>query len=384
MAMKSKLKIILLFEGTKNDPKKNPSAISRLGAALVNDPSADQVVLPISGSGTHGCCMLRFLCASIGLDSLWIVFRQIRRLRNKLQNEKRHCDLYVFGFSRGAYQARLFVNLICLFRFKVQIRYLGLIDTVRAGLPVKIGKLYDVPRSVERCRHVVAIHEYRVKFSPKLINVRHVHPNVEERYFLGCHSDVGWAYNGSRYEHISVFGLKWKCCRVSINRARTKLLGKIALSWLIDPVVNELMFLESKEFNNVIAYERSIQTLRDYIDLAALCAFLVHNPIREISNLWGVLPPRLRRMPLYAEHSRSWLHYSASAVRDLYLMPWMLDGFYHAAFIAETIVLKCCLLDIKGLNVGLYRNIRGLLWRQWWLAMNELIYRGYIVNGLGV
>lgn len=38
------MRVVFLFEGTENEPVKNPSAISRLRSMLVNDASKGQVV----------------------------------------------------------------------------------------------------------------------------------------------------------------------------------------------------------------------------------------------------------------------------------------------------------------------------------------------------
>ena len=74
-SVKNPLKIILLFEGTKNEPQENPSAISELkykynlqngvrvkdNDRLINDISQGQVVNLVTGSGTTGNRLIKKL-----------------------------------------------------------------------------------------------------------------------------------------------------------------------------------------------------------------------------------------------------------------------------------------------------------------------------------
>lgn len=347
------MRVVFLFEGTENEPVRNPSAISRLRSMLVNDASMGQMVWLSKGSGTHGCCCVRFFGSLLGLDSFWIVYRQLLRLYKTVRGLQRgqRANLFIFGFSRGAYQARLFARLVTIFYPKVPIRYLGLIDTVRAGLPIKIGWLYAIPRRVGRCRHAIAIHEYRIKFTPKRVVCGRKRADIEERYFLGCHSDVGWAYNGQRSERACIAWLKCRCCQRTINRAKTGLYGKIALSWLLNPVEHRLDFRADEHTQKVLAFETTPRSINDYINLCVYAPFLVHDPMRELSNLWGIIPPRVRTICFSEQFSPEHLHYTADAVRLVFRQPFMMRNLQYASLVADTIVFKQCLLKILGFSL---------------------------------
>lgn len=135
----------------------------------------------------------------------------------------------VFGFSRGATQARAFTNWlmsICgldaqlcgrtgmtLGGFDVQFDFLGLFDTVAsvgAGNTLGnnfLGKIFDghgawadnenslrIPEGI-RCVHLVAAHEIRRSFPLDSISVgQATPPNCEEIVVPGVHSDLGCGY----------------------------------------------------------------------------------------------------------------------------------------------------------------------------------------------
>ncbi|MES2759193.1 MAG: DUF2235 domain-containing protein [Pseudomonadota bacterium] len=136
----------------------------------------------------------------------------------------------IFGFSRGATQARAFSNwfielckldarlagqgdAMTLGGFKLEIDFLGLFDTVAsvgAGNTFGnswLGRLFDghgawadsegslrIPQAI-RCVHLVAAHEVRRSFPLDSIAVGQVvPPNSEEVVFPGVHSDLGCGY----------------------------------------------------------------------------------------------------------------------------------------------------------------------------------------------
>jgi len=125
--------------------------------------------------------------------------------------------LSVFGFSRGAAEARVFVNWLrdlCddasgplrICGVPVLVDFLGLFDTV-ASVGVAQAALEDVasghggwasprglripgPQVVARCLHLVAAHEVRGSFLVDAASGS----NVEEVVYPGVHSDVGGGY----------------------------------------------------------------------------------------------------------------------------------------------------------------------------------------------
>jgi hypothetical protein len=142
------------------------------------------------------------------------------RLKAKIRGRKPVIDqinLSVFGFSRGAAEARAFVNWlyeICEhvdggWRFAgipLRVQFLGLFDTVAS---VGIAGLYSfsegrqdwadknmqIHPAVEQCLHLVAGHELRACFPLDSVRVNGKYPpNCKEYVFPGSHSDVGGGY----------------------------------------------------------------------------------------------------------------------------------------------------------------------------------------------
>lgn len=124
--------------------------------------------------------------------------------------------LHVFGFSRGAAEARAFCNWmndLCepgekgleFFGVPLRFQFVGLFDTVAsvglansAPVPNDGGFMgwadgtMELPASIERCVHLTAAHEIRKSFP--LSTGRKSHCMVEEFIYPGSHSDVGGGY----------------------------------------------------------------------------------------------------------------------------------------------------------------------------------------------
>lgn len=161
-------------------------------------------------------------------------------------------EIYIFGFSRGAYTARSLVGLIrnsgllkkgfvkkadpdenpvlmeayqlYLSRDKsadtqlaidfrdeyshvnVKIKFLGVWDTVGAlGIPLRVANqfnakhylFHDVELSsiVENAYHAIAIDEHRENYQPALWNPKEKwNQTMEQVWFVGAHADVGGGY----------------------------------------------------------------------------------------------------------------------------------------------------------------------------------------------
>lgn len=223
--------IVVLLDGTSNGIKSNRTNILRLYGTLAKDEA--QIVYYDPGVGTFGgdFAPLRLyrkgaeiwgMATGFGLD-----FNALEAYRFLLNNyrkdpESGECDrIYIFGFSRGAYTARVLAGFINAFglierrnenllsyayrayktigegvdemdpedkRFEEMflyqrivdpdhppIRMLGLFDTVssviertRRGIGLRSHAFTDVNPSVESIRHAVAIDERRTMFQPKL------------------------------------------------------------------------------------------------------------------------------------------------------------------------------------------------------------------------
>ena len=121
----------------------------------------------------------------------------------------------VFGFSRGATEARVFCNWLgdaCdpgpgplrLCGIPVQIDFVGLFDTVASVGAAQsfFESVFDghggwasaedlrIPADVRRCVHMVAAHEVRGSFPVDLVDGA----NCEQIIYPGVHSDVGGGY----------------------------------------------------------------------------------------------------------------------------------------------------------------------------------------------
>lgn len=131
-------------------------------------------------------------------------------------------NLSVFGFSRGAAEARAFVNwmyAICDevdggYQFSgipLRVEFLGIFDTVASvgiaggftsGLLGMEGRQswakdnMQVHKGVESCLHIVAAHEVRATFPVDSVRIDDKYPpNVKEYVYPGAHSDVGGGYH---------------------------------------------------------------------------------------------------------------------------------------------------------------------------------------------
>lgn len=177
-------------------------------------------------------------------------------------------EIFIFGFSRGAYTARSLVGMIrnCgllhkqykreidyafeLYRIKdegpdsqtainfrnrysrdIPIKFLGIWDTVGAlGIPVqsfrtfnqKVFEFHDTELSsiVEYGFHAVAIDEHREHYKATLWDPKKK-PNqtIEQVWFSGAHCNVGGGYEDDRLSNIT---LRWmqekaKACGLEFN-----------------------------------------------------------------------------------------------------------------------------------------------------------------------
>ncbi|MBJ2158578.1 T6SS phospholipase effector Tle1-like catalytic domain-containing protein [Variovorax sp. IB41] len=142
------------------------------------------------------------------------------KLKDKLAHQAVKLNLItvnVFGFSRGAAEARTFVNWLyelCeqkdggyLFAgIPIRVQFLGLFDTVAsvgaAGLYTFIegragwaNNSMQINPGVEQCVHMVASTEVRACFPLDSARVGSSYPaNVVEYVYPGSHSDVGGGY----------------------------------------------------------------------------------------------------------------------------------------------------------------------------------------------
>jgi len=145
-----------------------------------------------------------------------------KSLRKSIENKKPFIEiinLYVFGFSRGAAEARAFSNWLyesCervddqwLFAgIPIRLSFLGIFDTVASvGIPNTLPNFFmeghqswadgnmEIHPAIEQCIHFVAGHEVRASFPLDSIRVNNKYPpNAKEVMYPGSHSDVGGGY----------------------------------------------------------------------------------------------------------------------------------------------------------------------------------------------
>lgn len=128
-------------------------------------------------------------------------------------------NVSVFGFSRGAAEARVFVNWlfeVCkqenggwtLAGIPIRLQFLGIFDTVAsvglanltdtgtlAGHQGWVDNTPEIHPAVEHCVHYVAGHEVRACFPLDSVRVKTTYPaNAMEVMYPGSHSDVGGGY----------------------------------------------------------------------------------------------------------------------------------------------------------------------------------------------
>lgn len=243
------MNIVLLFEGTWNCGKK-PSVISRLSDALIISPS--QRTHLVSGSGARGWWGKRLYDGVTGGDSFEIVGRQYRWLTilaTHLNLQPKDINLYLFGFSRGAFQAKIFADMFTRFglqssisacnkslstykeahlasslksnlpsqapSFVNMIKYMGLIDAVDSLLPKDKWKRFAPLPSQIIGRHALSLDELRADFSP----IIHGMGNLTHMWFAGVHSDIGWGYSTST---LALIPIRWllddsRCANLQIK-----------------------------------------------------------------------------------------------------------------------------------------------------------------------
>ena len=267
-------------------------------------------------------------------------------LERKLKPED--VELYVFGFSRGAYQARLFVELISRFglpmtvdsatmkvaRFALgirgkrkellpalnssyqrMIRFLGLFDMVRALWHKDIySKLGPLPNHID-VRHALAIHEKRSFFFPALEDAQ----CSQVMWFAGVHSDVGWGYNREG------------------EKAST--LGLISISWML----KNLPLTLKHEFSR-IPY-----CFMDMLLLFSCFGFLRHESYR---GLWKLLLQRSRKRIMGNKHPT--VKAVEEVISELNIHPAML---WRTRFMSESLRKYLNCRGIRKSQKKLLRNI---------------------------
>lgn len=254
-------RIVLCFDGTWNKPTdENLAAEEQVETNVcrfyrsVKEAGADglqQLKWYDEGVGTKWYD--RFIGGAIGVGLEKNILDGYKFLAQQYQDGD---EVYVLGFSRGAYTARSLVGLLrncglvenkrlplriamaygiyrtrddgpdspTALQFKakfsrvIKIKFLGVWDTVGAlGIPLDLlqrlnmqfYEFHDTKLStiVENACHAVAVDEHRVDYDACLWTPE-VKPeqSLQQRWFVGAHCDVGGGYKDRR---LSDLALRW-------------------------------------------------------------------------------------------------------------------------------------------------------------------------------
>jgi uncharacterized protein (DUF2235 family) len=295
--------IVILLDGTSNEVSANRTNILRLYGTL--EKSERQIVYYDPGVGTFGAenAWLRFSrqAAEIwGMATGWGLDHNVKEAyRFLVENYDRgprpgdedlgRDRIYIFGFSRGAYSARVLAGFIhavglidrsnlnlldyayraykrvgenkedsfaevrlferMLEPHRPPIRLLGLFDTVKSiiehgryGPRFRSHAFTRRNRSVESVRHAVAADERRTMYRPQLwpegeeywgnpFNQAAARPqDVREVWFSGVHSDVGGGYPEAE-SGLAKLPLRWMIEQTDPMglRYRTRTVNEIVL-----------------------------------------------------------------------------------------------------------------------------------------------------------
>lgn len=243
-------RIVICCDGTWNEPdqadrdKRKPTNITKIARAVLPVMSSD------SEGETKSVSQIVFYDQGVGTGSFYdkitggivgdgLEENILDAYRFLAHNYHTGDEVYVFGFSRGAYTARSLTGLIQKcgllpnrkvffipeafehykdrdedgmdFREKhecthVDIEFLGVFDTVGArGIPLDIADnindeyfgFHDVKLSpnVKNAYHALAIDEQRKPFAPTLWGSElESDQKMEPRWFAGVHTNIGGGY----------------------------------------------------------------------------------------------------------------------------------------------------------------------------------------------
>lgn len=257
-------RIIICCDGTWNTPeKKDVTNVTKFARAIKqSDSGTPQVVFYDWGIGTDGGAdKIKGGAFGAGIDkNIQDAYRFL------VHNFAIGDEVYLFGFSRGAYTVRSLVGLIrnCwllrkfnaelipdaykvyrsisgvddkkakAFRLKyarkIRIKFMGVWDTVGAlGIPIGLFGKYNekkygfhdttITSIVDNAYHSLAINEKRKPFKPTLWKTKPKRANTEQVWFVGVHADVGGGYKEA---HLSDIALNWMVkkatqCDLSFN-----------------------------------------------------------------------------------------------------------------------------------------------------------------------
>lgn len=260
-------RLVICFDGTWNsaDSERAETNVALIARAIRANPDggSPQLVLYLRGVGSTGMALQQIVDGAFGKG----VDENIRSGYMFLaQNYVPGDQIFLFGFSRGAFTARSLSGFIsCCGLLKrqslgdltsawtyyrgggarspadfcrqngsdchehVSIDFLGVWDTVGAlGVPTTIlGSLTsqkyafhdtEPSKSVKRAFHALAVDEHRDEFAPTLWTGKIPEgATIEQVWFAGAHSDVGGGYRNRRLADIPLVWMAEKAREVGLS-----------------------------------------------------------------------------------------------------------------------------------------------------------------------
>ncbi|KAJ6622790.1 hypothetical protein B0H10DRAFT_2012898 [Mycena sp. CBHHK59/15] len=244
--------LIVSIDGTSNQFGPNNTNVVKLHSRILADESDSQLKYYACGIGTYvphesfKYWTQRFDNV-IDLAIAWNFKKIILDAYRWLSDHYRPGDkIFLFGFSRGAYQVGLlgvgnhkhipFAYEAYLGRHKgnasdetkhaeefkktfsrsIKVHFIGVWDTVSSVGLVRGKPLPLTEHAGHICqfRHALALDERRVKFLPEYVNggsgtTRRNPPNVKEVWFAGTHSDIGGGLKKNMDLNLSSVPLLW-------------------------------------------------------------------------------------------------------------------------------------------------------------------------------
>lgn len=246
-------RVALLFDGTWNNRKDRTNVLRMRDAIDSTGPDdPEQPCYYDTGVGTHwyqrftGGAFGRGLSENIREGYAWLA-----------RSYQPRDEIFLFGFSRGAYTARSLVGLIrkcgllkdvdkvlldrayALYRDKsvapddppavrfrndrsreIRVRFIGVWDTVGAlGIPVShvpFGRDYyrwhdtELSRIVDYAYHAVATDERRRDYAVAVwTRIKPGNREVEQRWFIGAHANIGGGYDKDPADTLPNPPLRW-------------------------------------------------------------------------------------------------------------------------------------------------------------------------------
>jgi uncharacterized protein (DUF2235 family) len=273
--------IVICCDGTGNKFGEQNSNVVKLYKALIRDPG--QVTYYHPGVGTMGSrnaltrignWWTRILGLAFGYgisDNLADAYQFLMRTFSPGDN------VYIFGFSRGAYTARALCGMLHIvglmtagneglipyairmikekridfgvardfkktFSRECKPHFVGVWDTVSS-----VGWIYDAVRfpftratknpDFQIVRHALSTDERRAFFRENSFGVPYgPQQDVREVWFAGVHSDVGGSYPESESQ-LSKIALRWMLCEAEQAGLRIDQLGKANILGAAPPYV---------------------------------------------------------------------------------------------------------------------------------------------------